>query len=226
MHFLFNHTIDNYYTFTIKYKTMQRVVVVDYGMGNLFSVIKKLKRIGADAVVSDSLTALETADKILLPGVGHFGKAMENLAQRGLIDVLNKKVLVDKTPVLGICLGMQLMCTESEEGNYKGLNWVDASVKRFRVNDSLRFKVPHTGWNQVSVEKESPIMEGITAGEEFYFVHSYHVICNNRNNILNTTHFEETFTSAFQHENIFGVQYHPEKSYEAGETLMRNFIGL
>ena len=118
------------------------------------------------------------------------------------------------------------MCTESEEGNYKGFNWIDASVKRFRVNDSLRFKVPHTGWNQITIEKESPIMEGLTAGEEFYFVHSYHVICNNRNNILNTTHFEETFTSAFQHENIFGVQYHPEKSYETGETLMRNFIRL
>lgn len=205
---------------------MQRVVVVDYGMGNLFSVTKKLKRIGVEAIVSASGSVIEAADKIILPGVGHFGKAMENLSERGLIDVLNKKVLVDKTPVLGICLGMQLMCTESEEGNHKGFNWIDASVKRFRVNDALRFKVPHTGWNRISIEKESPIMNGITAGQEFYFVHSYHVSCNNNENILNTTHFEQTFTSAFQQENIFGVQYHPEKSYQAGETLMRNFIGL
>jgi glutamine amidotransferase len=205
---------------------MQRIIVIDYGMGNLFSVAKKLTQIGASVVVSSSINDVETADKIILPGVGHFGKAMKNLNDLNLVDALNQKVLFEKTPVLGICLGMQLMCKSSEEGNCDGLNWVDAEVKRFQVNDSLRYKVPHTGWNQIQIEKESPVMQDLKSEDELYFVHSYHVTCNNTSDILNSTLFEQRFTSAFQKENIIGVQYHPEKSYDVGKQLIQNFINL
>lgn len=205
---------------------MQRIIVIDYGMGNLFSVAKKLTQIGASVVVSSSINDVETADKIILPGVGHFGKAMKNLNDLNLVDALNQKVLIEKTPVLGICLGMQLMCKSSEEGNCDGLNWVNAEVKRFQVNDSLRYKVPHTGWNQIQIEKESPVMQGLKSEDELYFVHSYHVTCNNPSDILNSTLFEQRFTSAFQKENIIGVQYHPEKSYDVGKQLIQNFINL
>lgn len=205
---------------------MQEIVIVDYGMGNLFSVQKKLDRMQVKTLVSDNISAIEKADKILLPGVGHFEHAMHHLHDKQLIDVLNQKVLVEKTPILGICLGMQLMCTDSEEGNCEGLKWIDAHVKRFILSDTLRHKIPHTGWNEVQICKESPLMHEIQNGDEFYFVHSYHVVCNNASDVLNTTSHEISFTSAFQKEHIFGVQYHPEKSHDTGTKLIENFVRL
>lgn len=205
---------------------MQQIVIVDYGMGNLFSVQKKLDRMNVKTIVSSSVSDLEQADKIILPGVGHFAKAMVNLREMKLVEILNHKVLEKKTPILGICLGMQLMCNESEEGNCDGLKWIDATVKRFEISDTLRYKIPHTGWNQVHVAKESPLMNGILNGDEFYFVHSFHVVCNNYSDILNTTDYEINFSSAFQKENIFGVQYHPEKSHDTGTKLIENFVKL
>jgi len=203
-----------------------RVVILDYGMGNLFSVWRKLRRMGVEvAVVSDGVSLIG-ADKIILPGVGHFGKAMENLNKRRLADALNEAVLIKKTPVLGICLGMQLMARHSEEGDCPGLGWFNAGVVRFKVLDTQHYKVPHMGWNTIEMKKEDPIMKNIPDRSEFYFVHSFHIQCNEQSDILSETQYEYSFTSAVNRGNIWGVQYHPEKSHDAGEVLLKNFVGL
>jgi glutamine amidotransferase len=193
-------------------------------MGNLDSVKRKLARLGVDAFISNLPSDISKADKLILPGVGHFQKAVENLKQLQLWGILNDIVLVKKKPILGICLGMQLMALRSEEGNVEGLGWFDAEVVKFRVKDFLTHKVPHTGWNQILKVKESLLMKDIPDLSEFYFVHSYHFRCNNPNDILNETEYEYKFTSAVEKENIFGVQYHPEKSYDVGELLLKNFV--
>lgn len=204
----------------------QNIVIADYGMGNLHSVQKKLHRLNVQAAVSSDPKEILAADKLILPGVGHFGKAMENLRALNLIETLGEAVQVKQTPILGICLGMQLMTRRSEEGNAAGLGWFDAEVVRFRVEDALRYKVPHTGWNQVSVAKESPLMKGLPEQTEFYFVHSFHARTDDRTIVLNETDYEYRFVSALEKDHIFGVQYHPEKSHDAGEQLIRNFVQL
>jgi len=202
------------------------VVIVNYGMGNLHSVLKKLRSCGIEAIVSDDYAVIRNASKIILPGVGHFAMAMNNLEKLHLIETLNECVLVKKTPLLGICLGMQLMANQSEEGAVPGLGWFDAQVVKFNVQNALMYKVPHTGWNQICIEKQSPLMTGITDKSEFYFVHSYHWKTDNKSDILNTTDYEYNFISAVEKENIFGVQYHPEKSHDVGEVLFRNFLKI
>lgn len=205
---------------------MSIIVIIDYGMGNLHSVKRKLNRIGVDASISSNPKEIEAADKLILPGVGHFRKAIENIKKLEIWDVLNFSVLTQHKPILGICLGMQLMAQHSEEGNEHGLGWFDADVVKFSVNDTLAFKVPHTGWNQIIKVKESPLMKDIPDLAEFYFVHSYHFKCNSDTDILNESDYEYRFTSAIEKGNIFGVQYHPEKSHDVGEKLLKNFIHL
>ncbi|MGQ0829314.1 MAG: imidazole glycerol phosphate synthase subunit HisH, partial [Bacteroidota bacterium] len=203
-----------------------KIVIIDYGMGNLNSVKRKLSQLKIDAVISSNPKDIRVADKIILPGVGHFKMAMENLKKINLIDALNEEVLIKNKPILGICLGMQLMATKSEEGNANGLGWIDAEVVRFNVKDNLKYKIPHTGWNQIMISKESVLMENIPDLSEFYFVHSYHYKIKNKDDVLNETEFEYTFVSAIEKANIFGVQYHPEKSHDMGECLLRNFINI
>ena len=205
---------------------MQRIVIVNYGMGNLHSVKKRLDSLKVESVISSDYNEILSADKLILPGVGHFAKAMENLQNLGLIDALNEAVLVRKTPVLGICLGMQLMSKFSEEGNVEGLGWIDATVIRFSVSNTLKYKVPHTGWNQIISSKDSKLMSGIVDGSEFYFVHSYFMQLNDKSDELNATEYEENFSSAVEKGTIFGVQYHPEKSHGIGKTLLKNFVEL
>jgi len=204
----------------------KKVVIIDYGVGNHFSVQKKMIHLGYDVVTTNDADVIEKSDKIILPGVGHFEKAMENLNQLDLIELLNEEVLVKKKPILGICLGMQLMAAYSEEGNVKGLNWIDAEVKKFNVKNQLIYKVPHTGWNQIEVVKESKLLNRIDNYAEFYFVHAYYFNCNNPSDILAQTDYEEKFTSAIESENIYGVQFHPEKSHDVGRQLLKNFIEL
>lgn len=216
------------------------LVIVDYKMGNLHSVKKKLDRLKVDAVISSDPKTILNASKLILPGVGHFGNAMKNLKELNLLDALNEAVLVKKTPILGICLGMQLMAKTSEEGtenrelraesrdlfSVKGLGWFDAEVVKFTFEDTLRFKVPHTGWNTISLEKESPLMNGIPVDSEFYFVHSYYMKANDASDVLNYTDYGIPFASAISKGNIYGFQYHPEKSHDVGLQLLKNFLNI
>ncbi|OFY27134.1 MAG: imidazole glycerol phosphate synthase, glutamine amidotransferase subunit [Bacteroidetes bacterium RIFOXYA12_FULL_35_11] len=202
------------------------IIIVDYGMGNLHSVKKKLLRIKTNPVISSDPAEILKADKLILPGVGHFLKAMQNIKMLNLLDTLNEAVLAKKTPILGICLGMQLMAKSSEEGNAEGFGWFDAEVIRFNIENTLKYKVPHTGWNQIMKKNESFLMKDIAANAEFYFVHSYHFKTNVPTDILNETAYEHCFVSAVEKENIFGVQYHPEKSHDEGERLLRNFVEI
>jgi glutamine amidotransferase len=202
------------------------LVIVDYKMGNLHSVKKKLDFLKVDSVISSDPAILLSASKLILPGVGHFGRAMENLRKLNLIDALNEAVIEKKTPVLGICLGMQLMAKSSEEGDVEGLGWFDADVIKIQVSDTIKFKIPHIGWNTINNEKESILMQDIADESEFYFVHAYHMQCHDTNDILNTTTYNRKMVSAIEKNNIFGVQYHPEKSHEVGEKLISNFIKL
>lgn len=209
------------------------LVIVDYKMGNLHSVKKKLNRLKVDAVISSDPAVILNATKLILPGVGHFENAMKNLRELNLLDALNEAVLVKKTPILGICLGMQLMANESRESirrggesGEKGLGWFDAEVVKFSFEDTLRFKVPHTGWNTISIEKESPIMKDIPENSEFYFVHSFYMKANDSNDVLNYTDCGTRFASAVSKGNIYGFQYHPEKSHDVGMKLLENFCGF
>jgi glutamine amidotransferase len=205
---------------------LKLITIIDYGMGNLNSVKRKLARLGIDALISNLPSDISQADKLILPGVGHFQKAVENLKQLQLWEVLNEAVLIKKKPILGICLGMQLMAKFSEEGNVEGLGWFDAEVVRFRIHDPLKFKVPHTGWNHVTIKKPSQLFDDVNLDSGFYFVHSYHLKCNDSSDILNETVYEYPFVSAIQKDNITGLQYHPEKSHDAGEQLLRNFVKI
>jgi len=200
-----------------------RITIVDYGMGNLRSVQKKFIRVGANVQVSRDPNIISMADKLILPGVGHFANGIKNLKEYGLWEILNSKVLVEKTPILGICLGMQLMAKNSEEGDAEGLGWFDADVVKFRMKNSLKYKVPHMGWNNALLNKESLLFKDVPDDIAFYFVHSYHIKCHVVQDILATTEYEYQFTSAIQKDHIFGTQFHPEKSLHYGMDILMKF---
>ena len=202
------------------------VAIVNYGMGNLHSVYRKLSGLNVNPVLASTAGEIEKADKIILPGVGHFGKAMENLKTQGLYNSLNEAVLVKKRPILGICLGMQLMAKESEEGNTAGFGWFKARVVKFRIEDTIRYKVPQTGWNTVSICKKSNLFNGVENNSEFYFLHSYHYADTLPGDNLTTTDFQYEYVSGVEKENIFGTQFHPEKSHGQGVQLLKNFIQI
>lgn len=200
--------------------------IVDYGMGNLWSVKRKLEKIKVSSVISDDWLELKKCEKLILPGVGHFSNAVSEIKARGLWNFLDDEVMLNKKPILGICLGMQLMAKHSEEGDKEGFGWFDADVVRFKIRNTLKNKIPHIGWNQVILKKVDQIFKGVDPEAGFYFVHSYHIRCNNHCDVLNETNYEYTFVSAVQKENITGVQYHPEKSHVAGEQLLTNFVNI
>ena len=203
------------------------IIIIDYGMGNLGSILNMMKKIGSDAKISSDISELEKADKLIFPGVGAFDAGMKNLESRGLTKILNKKVLSERTPVLGICLGMQLLTKCSEEGLLSGFGWIDAGVVRFDLGGwGTNMKIPHMGWNTISVCRESPLFKGLFGESRFYFVHSYHVLCNDESEILAKTSYGYDFTSVVGRGNIFGVQFHPEKSHKFGMRLLKNFSEL
>lgn len=200
------------------------ITIVNYDMGNLGSIQNMLKKIGVKSIITSSSDEVLAAEKLLLPGVGNFKRAMENLAAFGLIDALNQKVLVEKKPVFGICLGMQLMTSYSEEGDCEGLGWIQAKTEKFATFDKTGLKVPHMGWNDVSFQNDHFLSKGLI-DSRFYFVHSYRVNCYSSENVLCTTSYGETFHSGICSENIMGVQFHPEKSHSFGMRLLENFCG-
>jgi glutamine amidotransferase len=199
------------------------ISIIDYGMGNLGSVKKKLDKIGVASLITSNEVEIRNSDKIVLPGVGHFSNAVNQIKTRNLWNLLNEEVLINKKPILGICLGMQLMARFSEEGNSEGFGWFDAKVIKFQISDKLRFKVPHIGWNTLIRKSKNQLLKDIPEEAEFYFVHSYHLMTEHPEDIITFTHYEFPFVSAVQKENIFGVQFHPEKSLDEGEKFLKNF---
>ncbi len=200
------------------------IVVIDYGVGNLGSIANMLRKIGAKAVVSSEAAVIEQADKLILPGVGAFDNGMRNLKERGLIPLLNAKVLQDKTPILGLCLGMQLLTQRSEEGQLSGLGWLEAETVRFKFDGGhTRLKIPHMAWNTIQVCQSHPILTDMDVETRFYFVHSYHVVCSDKSLVLAQTDYGYQFPSVVGRENILGTQFHPEKSHKFGMKLLRNF---
>ncbi|HQW84552.1 MAG TPA: imidazole glycerol phosphate synthase subunit HisH [Ferruginibacter sp.] len=204
------------------------IAIVNYGIGNLGSIQNMLIKVGStDSVITSEVTVIEQADKIILPGVGAFDKGMEKIHESGLLQTLNKAAKEDKKPILGICLGMQLLTKGSEEGSLPGLGWIDAFTVRFQINDDLaHLKVPHMGWNEVKISKEHPLVNELTVPPRFYFVHSYYVKCMQLQDELLSCHYGIDFTCAVQHENIMGVQFHAEKSHKFGMQLLKNFASL
>jgi glutamine amidotransferase len=198
------------------------IVIIDYGMGNLRSVQRAFEYVGAEAVVTAHRGTIESASAVVLPGVGAFGKAMSNLEQTGLADVI-RQVIAQGRPFLGICLGLQLLFEESDEmGQHKGLGVFGGQVKRFEVG----LKVPQIGWNQIHVQRASPLLEGVADGSYTYFVHSYYVAPADPEIVLATTDYEIDYASIISQDNVFGIQFHPEKSQAVGLRILRNFTEL
>ncbi|MDF2645166.1 MAG: wbuY [Paenibacillus sp.] len=202
------------------------ITIVNYGLGNLGSIVNMFKRLGVESMITSELHLIEQATKLILPGVGHFDAAMKKIDAMQMRDVLEKKVLIEKTPILGICLGMQLLTNGSEEGSSKGLGWIDAETIRFDFPDRPELKIPHMGWNLASESNPCRLTQGFDEETRFYFVHSYRVNVNNADNSMLRTTYGVKFDSGIQKDNIYGVQFHPEKSHKFGMKLMRNFADL
>ena len=200
------------------------IVIVDYGVGNLASISNMFKKIGVTSVISSKKEDIMSADKILLPGVGAFDTCAQRIAESGLVDCLTRKVIDEQTPLLGICVGMQLLMDESEEGKLQGLGWIPGKVIRFR-QDKLPegMKVPHIGWAEVNEAKPSALFKNMHEEPRFYFVHSFHVQTKHEEDILLVSDYGYRFTAAVQRGNITGVQFHPEKSHKFGMRLLENF---
>jgi glutamine amidotransferase len=201
------------------------ITIVDYGLGNLGSLLNMFKRIGVNAQTESDPNILNKSQKLVLPGVGSFDAAMQKInGHPGLREVLDNKALVEQIPILGICLGMQLMTSTSEEGQLSGLAWIPGRTRRFPKAD--RLKVPHMGWNTASVCRDSPLTRGIGSEARYYFVHSYYVEVEDHYHALMQSNYGLLFESAICHGNIFGVQFHPEKSHRFGMEILTRFAQL
>jgi glutamine amidotransferase len=204
----------------------KEITVIDYGAGNIGSVLNMIKRVGGVANASGNAEVLAQASKLLLPGVGSFDNAVQKLEQLGLDNVLRERAGTG-VPLLGICLGMQLLSSGSDEGVLPGLGLVPGRVKRFSFcEDQSSLKIPHMGWNQVVASKKHVLADGLEEGARFYFVHSYHYECEDTTDELFKTHYGYDFTSGVQRGNVMGVQFHPEKSHRFGMQLIKNFVEM
>jgi glutamine amidotransferase len=200
------------------------IVIVDYGLGNLRSVAGSLKKLGLEFLLSSNPEDIRRAKKLILPGVGAFPDGMKNLKRLGLIDPLYEVVIKEKKPILGICLGAQLMAKESFEfGHHQGLGWIDASVVKMEVGHN-DLRLPHVGWNDLFQIKIDPLLEGICANALFYYVHSFHLQCHNRDIVIGECEYGIRFAACLHQDNIYATQFHPEKSQLHGLTLLKNFL--
>ena len=203
------------------------ITVVDYGMGNLGSILNMCRWLKIEAQVTSDAGEIQRANKILLPGVGAFDAAIRKINESGLRSILEKKALDEKIPIFGICLGMQLLTESSEEGILPGFGWIPAHTTKFVFTGDCKPKVPHMGWNSVVKVNESPLTDALPEDSRFYFVHSYYVTTDDRqHSILTTRYGDITFDSAIQKENIFGAQFHPEKSHKFGMKILEAFARI
>lgn len=203
------------------------ITLIDYGVGNINAFVNVYKRVDVPVKIARTKEDLIGAKKLILPGVGHFDHAMTQLNNSGMRDTLDKMVMDDKIPVIGICVGMQMMANSSDEGKMEGLKWIDASVRKFdesKINQVTR--LPHMGWNDVKPVKDISLFQGLEKDAIFYFLHTYYFECNAKEDIMAVTQYGGEFTSAAHHENKYGIQFHPEKSHSYGETLLHNFAKL
>ncbi len=203
------------------------ITIIDYGVGNINSFLNVYKRLDIAIKVAKKADDLVGASKIILPGVGSFDYAMQRLNNSGMREQLDEQVLVDKVPVIGICVGMQMMGNYSEEGNEDGLKWIDASIKKFDVSKiKIHTKLPHMGWNDVTPTNNHFLFKGLEDESIFYFLHSYYFHCNDKSNIIAASQYGEEFACAINKGNIYGIQFHPEKSHHYGEILLHNFAKI
>lgn len=201
------------------------ITIVNYGMGNLGSIVNMSKKAEVEAVVASAPAEIARAEKLILPGVGAFDHGMRGLTERGLLEPLCELALQQRVPILGICLGMQLMTKSSEEGSLPGLGWIDARTRRFHFPGESGRKIPHMGWNTVEPARAHPLLAGLETDNRFYFVHSYRVECADETDVLGRTDYGGPFTSCFARGNLLGVQFHPEKSHRFGLRLLQHFAG-
>ena len=205
---------------------MNKVLVIDYGMGNTDSVIRAVEECGGNPILSNSKSDFEIASHIILPGVGAFQTGIKHINDLGIKPILEEQVFKHRIPFLGICLGMHLLADKGfENGETSGLGWIGGRVEKFEKTENDQ-KIPHIGWNEVHFEKKTSIFEGLKSGKDYYFVHSYHFIINNPSQIIATTPYCGGFVSAVKKDNIFGVQFHPEKSQKMGFAVLKNFLSL
>ncbi len=201
------------------------IAIIDYGMGNVGSLLNMFRRLGIRACVTSDRDIVARADRLILPGVGAYDRGVESLRQLDLVDVLWERVVRFRTPILGVCLGMQLFTLSSEEGSLPGLGWVNATTRRFPVGDPAfrGLRVPHMGWNAIEICAPNPLLMPWEGGARYYFAHSYHVVCHDPNDVLATCQYGIRFTAALRRGNIFGTQFHPEKSHHFGMRVLKNF---
>jgi len=200
------------------------ITIVDYGVGNLGSIVNMLKKIGAKARASSDPDVLRQAEKLILPGVGAFDPGMRKLNEVGLVPLLNELVLEKKIPVIGLCLGLQLMTRGSEEGTEAGLGWVDAQTVRFKFEpENAHLKIPHMGWNTLDIQRQHPLVADLGPESRFYFVHSYHIVCKDETDVVAYTDYGYPLAAVIGKGNIMGAQFHPEKSHRFGMQLLKNF---
>jgi imidazole glycerol-phosphate synthase subunit HisH len=200
------------------------VTIIDYGVGNLASIANMARKAGTDPVISGDPEVIGKADRLILPGVGAFDRGMANLEERGLIPVLNQRALERKVPILGLCLGMQLFARGSEEGRRPGLGWLGATNQKFHFNSPSSLKVPHMGWNYIEPARQAALIEHLPAEPRFYFVHSYHLQCDDPADVMCWTTYGYKFASGIHRGNLWGTQFHPEKSHAFGLALLKNFF--
>jgi imidazole glycerol-phosphate synthase subunit HisH len=203
------------------------ITIIDYGVGNIFAFQNVFKRLNISSRIAKCVEDLKEVDKLILPGVGHFDYAMSQLNNSGMRERIDELVLVEKKPVIGICVGMQMMANKSDEGTLDGLGWIDANVKKFNeLTIQHHTKLPHMGWNDVKPNENHPLFKGLEQESIFYFLHSFYFNCKDQKNIMSTTDYGINFVSSIHKGNIFGIQFHPEKSHSYGEKLLENFAKL